>query len=100
MVHALACTKGVTRSMNNTDTVQAPPADAHGHAALLLLEALIHGLCEKDVLSRNDAIDIVDSAASVQLDVSDAATASQAAMRQAHALLVAIAGSFQIDQVT
>lgn len=86
--------------MNNTDSVQAPPADAHGHAALLLLEALIHGLCEKDVLSRNDAIDIVDSAASVQLDVSDAATASQASMRQAHALLVAIAGSFQIDQVT
>lgn len=86
--------------MNDTDSVLPSPANAHGHAALLLVEALIHGLCEKDVLSRNDAIDIVDSAASVQLDVSDAATASLASMRQAHALLVAIAGSFQIDQVT
>jgi hypothetical protein len=100
MVHALAWTKGVTRSMTDTDNVQTLPADAHGHAALLLVEALIHGLCEKDVLNRNDAIDIVDSAASVQLDVSDAATASLISMRQAHALLVAIARSFQIDQVT
>ena len=86
--------------MNNTDTVQAPPADAHGHAALLLVEALIHGLCEKDVLSRSDAIDIVDSAASVQLDVSDVAAPSPAAMRHAHALLLAIAGSLQIDAAT
>lgn len=86
--------------MTDTNNKQTLPADAHGHAALLLVEALIHGLCEKDVLNRNDAIDIVDSAASVQLDVSDAATSSLTSMQQAHALLVAIAGSFQIDQVT
>lgn len=100
MVHALACMKGVKRSMNDTISSQTTPPDAHGHAALLLVEALIHGLCEKEILSRNDAIDIVDSAASVQLDVNEATTPSLSSMRHAHALLVAIAGSLQIDDAT
>lgn len=84
--------------MSDQDLAAIPTIDAHGHAALLLVEALIHGLCEKDVLNRHDAIDIVDSAASVLLDVSDAATTSVASLRHAHALLVAIASSLQIDQ--
>ena len=75
-----------------------PPMDAHGHAALLLVESLVHGLCEKAVLSTREAINITERAASVQLDFSDAATASDASMRHAHSLLLAIAASLQIDQ--
>ena len=35
-----------------------PSSDAHGHAALLLIESLIHGLCEKDLLSAGDVVEI------------------------------------------
>ena len=98
----LACINGEARLMTDNDTdlpaSGTPPMDAHGHAALLLVESLVHGLCEKAVLSTREAINITERAASVQLDFSDAATASDASMRHAHSLLLAIAASLQIDQ--
>lgn len=44
----------------------ALPADATGQAALLLVECLMHHLVEKNVLTREDFIDIVDEAAEVE----------------------------------
>ena len=75
----------------------APWSDAHGHAALLLLESLIHGLCEKSTLSSGEAVEIVERAVSVQLDQAEAADGAGAPMWQSHALLLSIAASLRID---
>ena len=42
------------------------PVDAHGKAALLLVECLMHHLIDKRVITREDFIDIVDGAAEVE----------------------------------
>lgn len=74
-----------------------PLSDAHGQAALLLVESLLHGLCEKSALSTAEAIEIVDRAAVVQFDKAEAADGAGAAMWQSHSLLSNIATSLGID---
>lgn len=51
----------------NNDQMRAPP-DPHGQAAMLAVESLLHTLVAKAVLSLSDAIDIVETAVSVQED--------------------------------
>ena len=77
--------------------VMPPMPDPHGHAALLLVESLIHGLIERSVISNSDAIEIVESADSVQVDVAEAADGHGAPMWRSHALLSAIAESLRYD---
>ena len=83
--------------INDNDVARGNPAylshDAHGHAALLLVESLIHGLRERSVLSIGELIDIVETAVHVQADVVEAADGNGAIMRRSHALLSAIAVS-------
>lgn len=74
-----------------------PSSDAHGQAALLLVESLLHGLCENSTLSTAEAIEIVDRAVEVQFDKAEAADGAAAPMWQSHALLSAIAMSLSID---
>lgn len=71
--------------------------DAHGQASLLLVESLIHGLLERSVLSNGDAISIVESADSVQVDLAKAADGHDVPMWRSHALLSAIAESLKCD---
>lgn len=71
--------------------------DAHGQAALLLVESLIHGLLARSAITTADAIGIVESAASVQVDVAEAAQGHSAPMWRSHALLTAILESLTID---
>ena len=71
--------------------------DSHGHASLLLVESLIHGLVERDVISNADAVEIVESADSVQVDVAEAADGHGAPMWKSHALLSSIAESLRQD---
>lgn len=71
--------------------------DAHGHAALLLVESLIHGLIERSVITRQDGLDIIETAISVQGDVARAADATADPMWHAQSLLNRIAGSLEID---
>lgn len=73
------------------------PSDAHGQAALLLVESLLHGLCENSTLSAADAIEIVDRAVDVQFDQAEAADGAGASMWQSHSLLSAIAKSLSFD---
>lgn len=40
--------------------------DAHGRAALLLVESLLHALVDKAVITRGEAIDVIDIAADVE----------------------------------
>lgn len=74
----------------------SPPSDAHGRAALLLVESLIHGLCDKSMLSTGEAIEIAERAVNVQNDQADEAEAP-AELWRSHALLTAIAASLSID---
>ena len=74
-----------------------PPGDAHGQAALLLVESLIHGLCEKAILSTSEAIEIAERALEVQFDQAEAADGAGAPLWRSHALLSAIVESLRSD---
>jgi hypothetical protein len=71
--------------------------DPHGQAALLLVESLIHGLCENDTLSVGQAVAIAERAAEVQLDCAQAADGPGAPLWRSHALLSQIASSLRAD---
>ncbi|RYG89566.1 MAG: hypothetical protein EON59_01455 [Alphaproteobacteria bacterium] len=71
--------------------------EAHGHAALLLVESLIHGLCENSMLSNDQAVEIAERALSAQFDLAEAADGAGAPMWRAHTLLSAITASLKID---
>lgn len=73
------------------------PTDAHGRAALLLVESLIHGLCENDALSADEAIEIAERAANVQSEQASEADGEGAPLWEAHVLLSAIAASLRTD---
>ncbi|UUL81301.1 hypothetical protein [Sphingomonas qomolangmaensis] len=100
-MRAPACIEGISMPMNDNDpAIEAmlPAArSAHGQAALLLAESLIHGLCEKAMLSSGDAVAIIERAADVQFDHAEAADDAGAPMWRSHALLSAIAASLKSD---
>lgn len=73
-----------------------PNVDAHGQAALLLVESLIHGLCENETLDTTQAIDIAERAVEVQADQADAADGDAAPMWCSHQLLTAITASLKV----
>lgn len=72
-------------------------SDSHGKAALLLVESLVHGLCEKTTLSTIEAVNITERAISVQHERATEAKAGEASMWRSHALLTAIASSLRAD---
>lgn len=72
--------------------------DPYGQAALLLVESLIHGLCEKETIRTEEAIEIVERAVSVQLDSLGAAEGDIEQGWGAHTLLLEILASLQTDK--
>lgn len=82
---------------NNSAAAALAPADDHGRAALVLVESLIHGLCERTVLSTGEAVEIVERAVSVQSDQAEAADGAGAPLWRSHALLQSIVASLRID---
>ena len=83
---------------NDPHQVASPPVpDAHGAAALLLVESLIHGLCERSIIKINQAVEIVDRAVDVQYDLAIAAEETGASLWRSHTLLQSIAASLGID---
>lgn len=89
--------------MSSNDNHAAPPAsvhpmpDAHGHAALLLVESLIHDLVERSVLTVDQSIAIIETAIDVQIDVAQEADGAGAPMWHAHTLLVRMAETLRHD---
>ena len=71
--------------------------DAHGQAAMLLVESLIHGLIAHAVISVGDAIEIVGVAAEVKQEVAHDLGDSPATMERSLALLGAIHASLSND---
>jgi hypothetical protein len=72
--------------------------DAHGQAALLLTESLIHALVDNATLTAAEAVDVVTIAAEVKVEVATASGESQGRMRESLALLSKIMNSFAADR--
>jgi hypothetical protein len=72
--------------------------DAHGQAALLLTESLIHMLLETRGLTNAQAVDIVHTAAVVKVEVAEAAGESRARMLESLALLSRMENSFRANE--
>ena len=92
--------------MNLLDGIKHPPAptvvvepDAHGQAALLLTESLIHMLVDRGALTNTDAVEVVQTAAEVKVEVASAAGESAKRMTESLVLLAKMRSSFEINQV-
>lgn len=72
--------------------------DAHGQAAMLLVESLIHGLVARSVISIADAVEIVGVAAEVKEEVAAEMGDSPATMERSLAILGAVGASLAIDR--
>jgi hypothetical protein len=77
---------------------QAAEPDAHGQAALLLTESLLHMLVENGELTNAQAVDVVHTAAAVKVEVAEAAGESRARMLESLALLKRMENTFQADE--
>lgn len=78
---------------------RVPIAAAHGQAALLLVESLVHGLCENGALEAEDAVGIAQRAEEVHADLVGEADADNVPAQDAKALLARIRLSLQSDLV-
>jgi hypothetical protein len=73
--------------------------DAHGQAALLLTESLIHMLVDHRILSLDQAVEVIQIAAEVKTEVAAAAGESKARMNESLALLANMSNSFEADRI-
>lgn len=71
--------------------------DAHGQAAMLLVESLMHGLIARSIISVADAVEIVGVATEVKEEVAADLGDSPATMEKSLTLLAAIRTSLAID---
>lgn len=72
--------------------------DAHGQAALLLTESLLHMLVERNVLTNTEAVEVVQTSAEVKVEVATAAGESSKRMHESLTLLNKMQSSFESDQ--
>lgn len=77
--------------------VMAHEPDAHGQAAMLLVESLIHGLVGRAVISASDAVEIVETAAEVKADIAADLGDSPQTLRRSLGMLNAIGDSLRLD---
>ena len=83
---------------DNTDSGRRlPPPDAHGHAALLLVESLLHGLVARKLIATADAVEIVAVAAEVKEEIGDELGNTPEALARSLTLLAAIGSSLSAD---
>ncbi|APH72844.1 hypothetical protein [Aquibium oceanicum] len=71
--------------------------DAHGQAALLLVESLIHMLVARTVISVEEAIEVVETAAEVKAEVAESLGDSPDRLRHSLTLLRKISHSLSQD---
>lgn len=73
--------------------------DAHGQAALLLTESLIHALVDRSMLTIADAIEVIEIAQEVKLEVATLDGESARRIQDSLDLLSKMADSFESDRV-
>lgn len=73
--------------------------DAHGQAAMLLVESLIHGLLARSIISVKDAIEIVENAAEIEAEIAaeDGQTLAGRQKQTIVTILSSIAASLRFD---
>jgi len=81
-------------------SVRPPEPDAHGQAAMLLVESLIHGLVDHQVISVVSAIEIVDAAAEVKAEIAFDLGDSPETADRSLSMLTAISDSLRLDAAT
>lgn len=64
--------------------------DAHGQAALLLAESILHALVEANAFTVAEAIDVIRIASDVKVEVANLTGESEGRMRQSLGLLAGI----------
>ena len=84
-------------SDSSNDNGERRIPDAHGQAALLLVESLIHGLIARRVISVRDAVDCVEVALDADSEIQAERRAAPASPRQSAAILEAISASLSHD---
>lgn len=91
----------MTLNMNDNDADPAADRtaepDAHGHAAMLLVESLIHGLIDRSVISVADAVEIVEVATEVKSEIAIDIGESPAVLQRSLNMLTAISDSLKHD---
>ena len=71
--------------------------DAHGQAALLLVESLVHGLIARSIISVGDAMEIVTAATEVKQDIADEASEPRSTAEKSLVLLDGMLASLKLD---
>ncbi len=94
----MTSSKGVKSAAAASPAIVEP--DAHGQAALLLTESLIHMLVDHRALTNTEAIEVVQIAAEVKVEVASSAGQSSKRMQESLALLTKMQTSFESDQRT
>lgn len=87
----------VFETLNDNADARAHGPDAHGQAAMLLVESLIHGLIALGTITLADAVEVVDTATEVKADIADDLGDSPANVRKSIDLLNAIRTSLSRD---
>ena len=87
-------------SSNDNSSLRKPAGDrpdAHGQAAMLLVESLIHGLIARSLISVADAIEILEIAVNVSQELDEEPSKAARSGRGATTLLRAISRSLSAD---
>lgn len=71
--------------------------DAHGQAALLLAESILHALVETKTLSLAAAISVIQTTCEVKIEVAEREGESSRRMHESLALLLTMLKSFSAD---
>jgi hypothetical protein len=77
-----------------------PPAgepDAHGQAALILAEAMLHALVDMKTMTTQQALDIISSAEEIKTEVAGMSGESETRMQESLELLKRIGISIERD---
>lgn len=88
-------------SNDNESTGSVPrleEPDAHGQAAMLLVESLVHGLIARSVIRVEDAIDVVTVAIDVKMEIAADLGNSNDTNDKSLVLLSAVRQSLSIDE--
>ncbi len=91
--------------MNHTPTDAPPRApdtaalepDAHGQAALLLAESILHALVETQALTVEAALSVIETTCEVKREVAEQTGESNGRMQESLALLENISASLAVD---
>lgn len=84
----------VPESPNTASLDKVIEPDAHGQAALLLAEAILHALVETDALTLNAALSVIETTCEVKTEVAEQAGESDKRMKESLRLLRSISETF------